>query len=296
MVFWLVFLICILLFIIALLAVKIYFMQKSTDEICSSISKILSTETNILIDISCRDVHIRKLAVRINEELNQLKKERRRLKSDHDELRNSVTNISHDLRTPLTAICGYLELIKRAEKTPEIEKYTEIISERVNVLRQLIEELFKYSVISMAIDNFDFENLELNRLLEESISAHYAIISENKIEPDIFITDKKIIRKLNKNALLRIFQNIIGNAVKYSDGDLIIELKDDGEILFSNHAVNLDEVQVGKLFDRFYTVENAEKSTGLGLYIAKILTEQMGGIITANYDNFLLSIHISFNK
>ena len=103
-------------------------------------------------------------------------------------------------------------------------------------------------------------------------------------------------RRLNQAALSRVFGNILDNAVKYSDGDLDISLSDDGKIIFSNTAISLDEVQVGKLFDRFYTVEAARRSTGLGLAIAKTLVEQMNGKIEANYKNKKISIFVSFSE
>mgnify|MGYP000817906263 CR=1 FL=1 len=96
-------------------------------------------------------------------------------------------------------------------------------------------------------------------------------------------------------ACSRLFGNLISNALKYSDGDLEITLKDTGEIIFSNHASRLDEIQVGRLFDRFYTVETASsRSNGLGLSIARVLTEQMGGTISAGYEDGVLQICILF--
>ncbi len=94
--------------------------------------------------------------------------------------------------------------------------------------------------------------------------------------------------------MTRVFSNLLNNAIKYSDGDLDITLYETGEIIFTNTASGLNEVQVGKLFDRFYTVEAARKSTGLGLAIARTLIEQMNGTISAVYENNRLSIRIFF--
>ena len=94
----------------------------------------------------------------------------------------------------------------------------------------------------------------------------------------------------DRSALNRIFSNLLSNAVKYSSGDLKITLKENGEITFENTAETLDEVQVGRLFDRFYTVEDAGKSTGLGLAISRTLTEQMGGTAEAEYKDGRLVI------
>ena len=102
-------------------------------------------------------------------------------------------------------------------------------------------------------------------------------------------------RSVDKTALLRTFNNIIDNAIKYSEGDLTISLFENGKIVFSNHTSDLNEIQIGKLFDRFYTVNTARKSTGLGLSIAKALIEKMDGNISADYSNNVLSIIIKLN-
>ena len=205
------------------------------------------------------------------------------------------SNISHDLRTPLTAICGYLDLLEQEEKSTTVERYIEVIRNRTEILKQLIEELFRYSVIITTEDDITKEAVEINRVLEESIAAFYVALNERKIIPSIKMPESKVICYLDGSALARVFSNLLNNAIKYSDGDLDIILSETGEIIFSNTASGLNEVQVGKLFDRFYTVEAARKSTGLGLAIAKTLVEQMNGTISAKYENNRLSICILFS-
>ena len=138
------------------------------------------------------------------------------------------------------------------------------------------------------------ETVCLNGVLEESIASFYAALTSRGIRPQIHMSGKRIEKQLNREALSRVFSNILSNALKYSDGDLEITLHDDGEIVFSNTASGLNEIQVGKLFDRFFTVEAARNSGGLGLAIAKTLVEQMGGTISAEFENSKLSIHIRF--
>lgn len=152
--------------------------------------------------------------------------------------------------------------------------------------------MFKYSVITSPDYDTTTEPVIVNRVLEESIVSFYAELKQKKIIPEICITDVKVVRMLNHAALTRIFSNLINNAVKYSDGDLKITLTDTGKIVFSNSAPDLTQVQVERLFDRFYTVENARKSTGLGLSIARILIEQMNGTIYAEYKKGRLIIVI----
>lgn len=284
----------ILIAIIIALLVKIHILQKSVKEIEIAFADRLVTDTNILIDISSSDKNVRRLANTINGQLRKLRTERRRFQQGDLELKNAVTNISHDLRTPLTAICGYLELLEQEEKSETVNRYIEIMKDRVDILTQLLEELFRYSVIISTKDNITKEQVIINTVLEESIAAFYTVLTERNIVPEIQISETKVMRMLDRSALSRVFSNLISNVIKYSDGDLKIVLSENGEIVFSNMASGLDEIQVGRLFDRFYTVEAARKSTGLGLTISKTLVEQMKGTISATYENNRLSIHIFF--
>ncbi len=292
---WLWVVIGILVFMMGILFVKIYLLQKAAREMKEAFVDRLITDTNILIDISSHDRYMRELANTVNIQLRKLRADRHRFQQGDMELKNAVSNISHDLRTPLTAICGYLDLLEQEEKSTTVERYIEVIRNRTEILKQLTEELFRYSVIITTEDDITKEAVEINRVLEESIAAFYVTLNERKIVPSIKMPKSKVIYYLNGSALSRVFSNLLNNAIKYSDGDLDITLSETGEIIFSNTASKLNEVQVGKLFDRFYTVEAARKSTGLGLAIAKTLVEQMNGTISAKYENHRLSICILFS-
>ena len=279
--------------VIIILAIKIRMMQKSMDEICSCLSEHLSSDTNQLITVSSSDKHVRLLASEIAKQLAELRRQRRQYINGDRELKEAVTNISHDLRTPLTAICGYLDLLEAEEMTDNTRRYVEQIANRTEALKALTEELFRYSVIS-SVSDLNYENVNVGRVLEDALISFYGAFEQKNITPNISLPDGVIIRFLDKSALSRIFGNIISNAVKYSDGDFEVTMTESGEITFSNTASELSSVDVGKLFDRFYTVDSARKSTGLGLSIAKLLTERMGGCISADYKSNTLSIMLSF--
>ena len=283
----------ILLLIIFVLLAKVYFLRKSAQEIAEAFRDRLTADTNTLIDISTRDPYMRKLAADINVQLRLLRQQRHKYLTGDRELKEAVTNISHDLRTPLTAICGYLDLLDNEDKSENTSRYLSLIGNRVEAMKQLTEELFRYSVI-LSTGELVLEPVCVNGVLEESIAAFYGVLTNRGIQPEIHITENRIDRQLNREALGRVFSNILNNALKYSDGDLEIFLHDDGEIIFSNTASRLNEVQVGKLFDRFFTVEAARNSNGLGLAISKTLVEQMGGSISAELVNKKLIIHIRF--
>lgn len=277
-----------LIFILALCA-KVHFLRKSAQEIGDAFRDRLTADTNTLIDISSRDRYMRKLAAEINAQLRLLRKEHHRYQQGDQELKEAVTNISHDLRTPLTTICGYLDLLEREEKSEAVQRYLFQIENRTEALKSLTDELFQYSVATSS-QALKPERLDVVRSLEDSLLSFYGVMQEKEIHPNINLPEEPIYRELDASALNRVFSNIISNAVKYSDGDFAVTMTKDGSITFVNSAKELDAVTVGRLFDRFYTVDAGRNSTGLGLSIAKLLTERMGGSIEAAYESQQLHI------
>ena len=292
--FWVAFIIIVLVICIVGLLLWLLSLRASLGEIARELNDKLSTDTNTLISISSGDRAMRTLAAEINRQLRSLRKERLELQHGDTELKNAVTNISHDLRTPLTAICGYLDLLEQERQTEKSEQYLAVIRERTDAMRELTEELFRYSVIVGTADELNCEQTCLNDILEQSLAGAYAMLSEHGIVPDIEISAQPVMRQLDKQALRRIFDNILSNAVKYSDGDLDVALHPDGSVVFSNRAQALSRVQAERLFDRFFTIETARNATGLGLSIAKLLVERMGGAISAEYAGGRLRIRAVF--
>lgn len=285
--------IAILVTVIFALLGKIYLMHKAALEIGEAFEDRLAADTNTLIDISSRDPYLCQLASSINTQLRILRKQRHKYLSGDRELTEAITNISHDLRTPLTAICGYLDLLEKEPLNENAARYLSLIANRTEAMKQLTEELFRYSVI-LSTQELEMETVCLNSVLEETIAAFYAALTARGLRPQIHMSGKRVEKQLNREALARVFGNLLNNALKYSDGDLEITLYDNGEITFANAASGLNEIQVGKLFDRFFTVEAARNSNGLGLAISKTLVEQMGGTIAADYCQGRLTIRIQF--
>lgn len=283
----------VLLITVAVLAAKVYTLRKAASEIAEAFSARLREDTNTLIDISSRDRKMRELAEAVNRELKLLRKQRQQFINGDRELKEAVAGVSHDLRTPLTAMYGYLELLEREDLSENATRYVVQIRGRAEVLRELMEELFRYSVVA-STPEVSPEPVNLCRVLEESLLSFYGSFTGQGIEPEVAIPEEGIRRNLDPSALTRIFGNIIGNAIKYSDGDFAVTLTPDGTVTFANTAAALSSVDVGKLFDRFFTVDSARKSTGLGLSIAKLLTERMHGSIGAAYREGKLVITVHF--
>ncbi|SFB66636.1 sensor histidine kinase [Ruminococcus albus] len=279
--------------VIIILSVRIYLLKKSAREIVEGFSDKLQNDTNTVIDITSRDKDMLFLADSINKQLKKLRKEHLQYHQGNTELKTAITNISHDIRTPLTAIYGYLDMLQQTDDPEKQAKYIAIMKERAELMKQLTEELFRYSVIVSDESEMQTESVNVGQVLEDSIMGYFAALNEKGIVPEVSLTEHTVIRELNKEYLARIFSNLLNNALKYSDGDLRIILSGDGVITFSNTAKDLSSVDVEQLFDRFYTVEAAHHSTGLGLSIARTLVERMGGTITAEYMNNKLIIRIA---
>ena len=290
---WLSILCGVLFLAVVVLTIKICMLKKSITEICHGFEHSLHTDTNVQVSVSSRDETVRTLAKAINIQLSELRKIKRQYENGDQELKDAITNISHDLRTPLTAIWGYLDLLEKKELPADEKRYIEQIRNRSEALKQLTEELFRYSVIS-STPEMSYENVDIRRIIEETLISFEGALQESNIIPDVQLPSNPIWRRLDATALTRIFSNIINNAIKYTDGDFSVVLDETGSITFSNAAKELNTVEVGKLFDRFYTVDSARKSTGLGLSIAKLLTERMKGSIKAEYISDKLNIVVSF--
>ena len=246
-------------------------------------------DTNTLLSLPCRDRELRRLASALNQELRALRQERLRYQQGDKELKEAVVNISHDLRTPLTAISGYLQLLQGQDLPPDTRRYLEQIGGRTQAMKRLTEELFRYSVV-VSEENLAREPVDLRRAVEEALLSFYGALEGRGIEPQVRLPETPVIRQLDPAAVNRVLGNILTNALKYSAGDLEVTLEESGRLTFSNSAPGLDPVAAGRLFDRFYTVEAARNSTGLGLSIAKELTQRMGGSIGAELHGGTLTV------
>lgn len=286
----------ILLIINIFIILKIYLIKKSIKEIEYSFDYILKMDTNSIITISSSDKSIESLATSLNNQLIELRTQKLEYTNGNQELKEIITNISHDLRTPLTAIKGYIDILKEENLSKKQKKYLNIIHEKSQELVNITEQLLNFSkAIDLENISIQREKCCINEILEETLISYYEIFKEKNINPNIQICSEKIYKNLNKNSLIRILENIFSNAFKYSNGDFKVELKKDGTITFSNKSNILDSTTVSKIFNRYFSVENAKESVGIGLAIVKQLVELNNGKIYANYINETFSINITFD-
>ncbi|MDU2490311.1 MAG: HAMP domain-containing sensor histidine kinase [Clostridium celatum] len=288
--------ICVLIVVIIVLVAIIIGYKREFRRINNEIVNNLDEYVNIRTKSVDKDVE--NLVENINLIFDLKQKVVAEKKKNEEELRASILNMSHDLRTPLTSIIGYLQMIK-SEKASDTDKkeYMNIVEKRTKSLQNLISSFYDLSRIEGNEYNFNYKKLKLNIVLCENIAIFYNDFINNNIEPVIEIEEdiKEIIS--DEGAIIRIFSNLIGNMIKHGENYIKISLKQENDIIvteFTNKATGLTQENVDKLFERFYTVDNSrsDRNNGLGLYITKVLVEKLGYNITAKLDNENLKIKI----
>lgn len=293
--------ICILIAIIIVLIAIIIGYKREFRRIRKEINNNLNDYINIRTKSVDKDLEA--LVAEVNLIFDSKQKVVAEKKKTEEELRASIANMSHDLRTPLTSIMGYLQMI-RLENISENDKneYMDIVEKRTKSLQQLISSFYDLSRIEGNEYNFQYKKVNLNNILCENIAIFYNDFINNNIEPIIEIDEdiKEIIS--DEGAITRIFSNLIGNMIKHGENFVKITLKQEEDVIiteFINKATELTEENVDKLFERFYTVDKSrsDRNTGLGLYITKVLVEKLGYNINANLkdNNLIISIAWKIN-
>ena len=279
--------------VVLALGVKVWLLRRGAKALRLDLSQKLREDTNTLLSLPCRDRELRRLAASLNEELRLLRKERLRYQQGDRELKEAVVNVSHDLRTPLTALSGYVELLKGEALSPAGQRYLSQIEDRAQAMQAMTEELFRYSLAAEETA-LTLEPVDLRAAVEEALLSFYGAFQQKGVVPQLSLPQGPVTRQLDKAALSRVLGNILTNALKYSPGELAVALSPAGALTFSNPAPDLDPVSAGRLFHRFYTVESSAQSTGLGLSIARELTQRLGGTISARWESGRLQVELTF--
>ena len=188
---WCIVLICSLALAALCLLAYLLVLRHSLREAAEELDEKLRTDTNTLISISSGDRAVQSLVTHINRQLQALRRERLRLQTGNDALTVAVTNVSHDLRTPLTALCGYLDLLEQEPQTEAAARYLAVIRERTDAMRALTEELFRYSVLTATADELHTEPVCLNDVLEQSLAGFYGALSARGITPSVQLPEER---------------------------------------------------------------------------------------------------------
>ena len=293
-------LVAILIIIISILIIYLFLLKKEIKRISYNLDEILSIDSNKTLHGEFSNKELNELLLKINKMITYVRYKELDLERKNKSLKKEITNITHDLRTPLTSSLGYIDLILKSNLSKEEqERELKIVENRLLRLEELINSFFEFSIITTDNKKIDMEQTNLVAVVEKCISHYYDDFTREKRKV-VFVNDIKKYNILsNAEILKRIIDNLISNSLKHSNSDLIIKLseKNDIRLSFENDIVDTN-IDIEHIFDEFYTsdISRTKGNTGLGLAIAKEFTEMLGGNISANKLKNKLIIKISFNQ
>lgn len=250
---------------------------------------IRGNDTNLIINSFCIDKDVSEIINDFNSTIQSIQKLKQKMLHEENEIKNVITNLSHDLRTPITSMLGYTQLLEKEALTDKQREYVSIISHRTQTMKSLVEQLFAYSLV-MEQETLELKEENITTLLEDSILLYYDEFETKNINLNLKLSNHPVICHVDKMALKRVFMNIISNALKYGETEMGIE-QNHNCITFKNKTNQIDTIDSNKIFDRFFSVakNRMNGSMGLGLTIAKELVEKMDGTITATkQDDYLI--------
>lgn len=285
--------------IILFLVCYLFFMKMELRRIKKELDLVLSRKTNRLVHTEFTSKEIHDLVECINTHLTEIKSKESKLERKNANFVKMIRNISHDLRTPLTSSLGYVSLMLESDVTEQEKiKNLKIVEERLKRLSELIDSFFEFSKILSNNQIIELDEINLVAVVEKAISNHYEDFSKDNRMIDFKTNKRKIKIKSNEVMLIRVFDNLIRNAYKHSNGNLDIEINQNNDkvkIRFINDLL-YNDLDVDRIFDEFYTVDisRTKGNTGLGLAIAKEFVEQLKGKIKADKKNNKLIITIIF--
>ncbi|WP_238882705.1 sensor histidine kinase KdpD [Clostridium sp. YIM B02551] len=286
-----------IIFVIILLS-YIFRLKYDIRYITKQVSKSKGEYSNVRMTGLDKDVE--NLVVNINNLYEIQQKINVKIKSDEEKLRESIANLSHDLRTPLTSIMGYIQLIKDGNiSKEEKDRYLEIVERRTGTLQSLITSFYDLSRIEGKEYKFDLKSVSLGDMLCETLALFYEDFINKNIEPNVNIEENVPRIISDEKAVIRIFSNLINNVLEHGKNRVDINLRQENNYIiteFKNDAPNLNEENVTHIFDRFFTADLArsEKNSGLGLCITKALLEQLGHEVEAILYDGVLTIKIKW--
>lgn len=214
-------------------------------------------------------------------------------------MKDTIMNLSHDIRTPLTSLDGYFQLLLRSEQPAEQQQYAAIINNRLLSLKEILDELFTYAKLTNKSYEIELTACHIKEILLSVIFSFYEDFKHSGIEPQIDLPQRDIVIFANEAALRRVFQNILKNGLEHGKEKISVQSVLSGhniEICFRNDYRSSTPIDAGRVFDRFYKADDARSrtSTGLGLPIAKELVHRMNGSISAAARNDIFTIKVSF--
>ena len=285
--------------IIILQSIIIWKYQRQVKDICRQLAFLMKHDSNMLIHREFDLGGIGMLSDRLNDLLELRRKEKQYYQEKETLIADTYTNLSHDIRTPLTSLDGYFQLMEACENVEEQRRYLNIIHEIIHSLNEMLEELFMFTKLKNESYRLELTSCCINRILKETVFSYYDDWVRREIQPDIQITEEQLYIDGNKQGLSRIIQNVIKNGLDHGEKKIRIVLKreqNQAVLRISNQVTASEQIDIEHVFDRFYKADAARSktSTGLGLSIAREFVRRMNGEIGAKIEENEFIVEMSF--
>ena len=285
--------------IIILQSIIMWKYQRQVKDICRQLAFLMKHDSNMLIHREFDLGGIGMLSDRLNDLLELRRKEKQYYQEKETLIADTYTNLSHDIRTPLTSLDGYFQLMEACENVEEQRRYLNIIHERIHSLNEMLEELFMFTKLKNESYRLELTSCCINRILKETVFSYYDDWVRREIQPDIQITEEQLYIDGNKQGLSRIIQNVIKNGLDHGKKKIRIVLKreqNQAVLRISNQVIASEQIDIEHVFDRFYKADAARSktSTGLGLSIAREFVRRMNGEIGAKIEENEFIVEMSF--
>lgn len=271
-----------------------YFILKGA---IASIRRQLEDESAKLLAVWLVDDELNEVVLKINALLERIQQTVIQENISSAALKSSIANISHDMKTPLTSVIGYLQLAEKECTDGQTKEMIRICLERTTYCNALINNFFELSLMESQGLNPNMESIDVAEELCEQILANCPLFEEKGITPHFENSDRCVIALADKMMLGRIVQNLISNSIKYTCGDIYFNLAEEESVVVVISNPVTDEIDTERIFDKFYVQDKSRHGGyGIGLYLCKEFAEAMGGSICAKMNENYLNIFLKLCK
>lgn len=273
-------------------------LKKQIRNLTDQIDALVRGSSEKMLDFALIDRDLERLAGTLNQYYTKQRYTVARALQHEDHLKESIANISHDLRTPLTVITGHLQLLLASALTGEQNRRVTAALHKAERMKELIRTFYDLTLLDSEQTVPKREQLNLSNLLIDFLTDHAPLFDSQNICPDILLPDSSVFIYSDRNMIERILQNLLTNAVCHSLGTVRIQLTQEADgkavICFQNTVQNAADFDAGRMFDRFYTGDKSrhDESTGLGLAVVKTLAEKLDGQVSAAIEADLFTIKV----
>lgn len=287
--------ILILVIVVSFLLLKLYLIKQQL----KNIAKQMEEQKESLVSVEFVDQDLEAVTIQINKIVESVQSIKAEALKGEQNLRSSISMISHDMRTPLTSVIGYLQLAKKNCAEKETLQDIEIALDRAGYCNKLVNDFFELSVIDSNAYIPIMEKVNICEIICEEILANYLGFEKRGITPIFEQADDVIWVLADRKLLIRVIQNLISNSIKYSTGEVIFSVVKGVKASIYITSSAAQKVEAEKIFDKFYRADHSRGSdgSGLGLYICRKFVEDMNGTISAesNHNRFHIKIELDLS-